>query len=368
MPTLVHPAFHPATDGGLSSAVASYFNSGIKPTTWARYTSACRRFIDWMVASGLSSGGVCPPPSVATLCFYSAHRARSGILPAGIRQELTAVSQLFLAHGFDHPLRDPATGRTLFRLYRVLRGISLRHSAATRTRLPLTTGLLRKIHPVLGVACPWAHPNDLMLLWSALTLGVYGMLRISEFSCPGATKSSEWSTRRGDIHLVSEETGEMLVLTLRDSKTDYARQGVTLKIFANGSSTCPVAAFKAYAAVSSHRQQGDPLYTLEDGSFLARDRLTVALRRALAHVGYDPLLFASHSLRIGGVVSAAACGAGIQTLKKLGRWVSDCVLTYLQLPDAMVRDAHRGMGAVSDADLENSDLRHKAYAARSDDL
>ena len=109
------------------------------------------------------------------------------------------------------------------------------------------------------------------------------------------------------------------------------------------------------------------LFTQTDGTYMTRDRITRVLRASLAHLGFDPVLYASHSLRIGGVVSASAAGFGIETLKKLGRWASDAVLVYLQLPESVLRSAHRGMGSVSDDALENDDLRQRAFAARRGD-
>lgn len=359
-----HPSFELQADGGLTEAVGRYFNGGIKDSTWARYESACRQFLDFMVHAGRTRNGVCPLPSEMDLIFYAAHRARRGTRPAGIRQELTAVGQLFTAHGLEHPILKGANGRMGIRLHRVLRGIAVHHSSARRTRLPLTVGLLRKIRPVLGVACPWLEPQDQRMYWAALCLGVYGMLRISELAAPRARQSSLATTRLADIQEVRGNEGAVLRVSLRCSKADFTRQGVTLKVYENGTETCPIAAFRSYLQGRADRLPDRPAFIQQDGSYLTRDRLTAVLRQSLAFLGFDPKAYASHSLRIGGVVSAAAAGYGIETLKKLGRWASDAVLVYLQLPEAMIRTAHKDMSRVSDHDLENSDVRSRAFAAR----
>lgn len=341
-----------------------YFNGGIKDSTWTRYESACRQFLDFMIHAGRTRGRVCPLPTELDLIFYAAHRARRGIKPAGIRQELTAIGQLFTAHGLEHPILNRTNGRMGLRLHRVLRGIAVHHSSTKRTRLPLTVGLLRKVKTVLGVACPWLGPQDRKMYWAALCLGVYGMLRISEIAAPRAKQSSLATTRVADIREVQEGEGAVLRITLRCSKTDFTRQGVTMKVYENGTDTCPIAAFRSYLRECAGRRPDRPAFVQQDGSYLTRDRLTTVLRQCLAFLGFDPASYASHSLRIGGVVSAAAAGYGIETLKKLGRWASDAVLVYLQLPEAMIRAAHNDMSRVSDDALENSDIRNRAFAAR----
>ena len=366
-PVLSHPSFDHRSDGGLTNSIGEYFDGGIKKSTRARYFSACMAFVAWMVAARRTWRGLCPAPTEVDLCFFAGHRARQGILPGGVRKELTAVGQWFRAHGFPHPLIDPITGKGLFRLYRVMRGITLAHSTATRTRLPLTTGLLRRLRTVLRLACPWLCDADVELYWCALTLGVYGMLRVGEFVAPAVSSSTEFTTRRSDLQLVEEDNGGVLILHLRDSKTDYARQGVTIRIHENRSETCPVAAYRRVATARPTRATDSVLFTQTDGTYMTRDRITRVLRASLAHLGFDPVLYASHSLRIGGVVSASAAGFGIETLKKLGRWASDAVLVYLQLPESVLRSAHRGMGSVSDDALENDDLRQRAFAARRGD-
>lgn len=202
--------------------------------------------MDFMIWAGRTRNGVCPLPSEMDLIFYASHRARRGIRPAGIRQELTAVGQLFTAHGLDHPILVRTKANSGLRLHRVLRGIAERHSATKRTRLPLTVGLLRKLKPVLGLACPWLRAPDRDMYWAALCLGVYGMFRISELAAPKAKQSVLGTTRLADIQENRGDDGAILLVRLRCSKTDFTRQGVTIKVFENGTETCPVNAYRRY--------------------------------------------------------------------------------------------------------------------------
>ena len=56
------------------------------------------------------------------------------------------------------------------------------------------------------------------------------------------------------------------------------------------------------------------------------------LRSHLASLGFDPKLFAGHSLRRGGASFAYHSGVPIELIKALGDWRSDTILIYLTMP------------------------------------
>ena len=56
------------------------------------------------------------------------------------------------------------------------------------------------------------------------------------------------------------------------------------------------------------------------------------LRNHLASLGFDPKLFAGHSLRRGGASFAYQRGVPIELFKAFGEWHSDTILIYLTMP------------------------------------
>ena len=89
--------------------------------------------------------------------------------------------------------------------------------------------------------------HNKLMYWSASTLAFFGFLRSPEYVSTSTSKYSKNRTllyqdvliKRGRIHL-----------TIRASKTDPFREGVTLLIAPTHHSICPVPALKRYLAKS----------------------------------------------------------------------------------------------------------------------
>ncbi len=96
-------------------------------------------------------------------------------------------------------------------------------------------------------------------------------------------------------------------MQLRRSKTDRFGHSVTLVIGPTGTSTCPVAAMRAFLCKRNHSRNG-PLFVLQCGRFLTRRRVSFMLRVLLHSAGVDPTGYSSHSFRIGAATTAAAAG------------------------------------------------------------
>ena len=52
----------------------------------------------------------------------------------------------------------------------------------------------------------------------------------------------------------------------------------------------------------------EPLFTLENGTYMTRNRVITVLRSCLLSFGIDPSLFGTHSFGVGGCVAASAAG------------------------------------------------------------
>lgn len=95
----------------------------------------------------------------------------------------------------------------------------------------------------------------------------------------------------------------------------------------DGSSTCPVAALKAYLSM---RPIGEgELFVHADARLLTRYQFSVVLRLALCKIGLDAHQFASHSFCIGEATSAAVAGFGEQEIQQIGRWRSRAFHGYV---------------------------------------
>jgi len=215
----------------------------------------------------------------------------------------------------------------------------------------VTTDLLRRIIAIL----PTAQPLDTLLYECAFSLAVYGMLRVSEFTCP-KTGSFDASLQANlqDLKVYRASNGhDYATLLIRAAKADVFRNTSMITIHATGQSDCPVRIIERYLATRQHSGPGTPLFVLENGNYLTRGRVSVTLRTALRKLGMAEECYAPHSFRIGATVSLAAAGVPGYVIAILGRWSSDCYLLYLKLTPKMLGDVYKKMGAISAQDVQS---------------
>ena len=98
----------------------------------------------------------------------------------------------------------------------------------------------------------------------------------------------------------------MLEIKIKASKTDQARKGVSLFVGHTQTSLCPVTAILAYMAVRGTAP--GPLFLLNDGTTLTRQKLVKMVQSTLQLAGIDPRGYSGHSFHIGAVTIAAAKG------------------------------------------------------------
>ena len=216
-------------------------------------------------------------------------------------------------------------------LYYTLRGIR-RTQGTTHNRpkrLPVTTHHLLHIKQYLANSAHNSHNKR--LLWAAVTIAFFGLLRVSEYTAQHVSDYDPSSTL-----LITDVTFDSTLscasITLRASKTDPFRQGCCVRIGATGNALCPVSALWHFRHWCHH--QAGPLFTFADGSFLTRHRIAALFTECLPSINLS-----THSLRIGGASALASAGHSDSSIMLLGRWTSSCFQRYLRISDSTIRKA-----------------------------
>lgn len=133
------------------------------------------------------------------------------------------------------------------------------------------------------------------------------------------------------------EERQMLEVYVRKAKNDQAGQGHTVRIAeAKDSPICPV--FWVRLLLLKQRNGGScRLFHTYEGTSLHRSTPCSILQKWITrinsmsnHAYGDPMLYGSHSCRIGGVTAAHAAGVNMTLVKQHGNWGSDVVYEYIQ--------------------------------------
>ena len=117
---------------------------------------------------------------------------------------------------------------------------------------------------------------------------------------------SRYHLAYGDVQINSRVEPSWIEVVVKQSKCDQFGSGVTLSVGATHSDLCPVAAMLGYL-VQCGSAPG-PLFTLDDGRLLTRDRFVSAMRTTLTNGSIDPSQYAGHSFRVEAATTAALQG------------------------------------------------------------
>jgi len=193
----------------------------------------------------------------------------------------------------------------------------------TEARQPLT------IDQLIGLVtlCDELGP-DAPTYKFAYILAYFAMLRRSNIA-PNWPQQFD-ATRhpvRGDIQI----TPLGLAIRLRWAKNMQSptEQVIYLPVI-HGHILDPMPIFCQMLAVSPTTALEQPLLTLQSGRPLAATNLHDFLKKAIAHMGYDPSNYGMHSLRIGSATFMKSRGCTQLQIQRHGLWKSDAVNLYLR--------------------------------------
>ena len=160
----------------------------------------------------------------------------------------------------------------------------------------------------------------------------YGMLRISEIaSGPHCIKAT-------DVHI--GENKLKILFVLRSSKTHGKDSKPQLVKITGGQSDlyrtykqrnyCPFSILRNYSAIRpSCHNINEPFFIFSDRTPVKPAQFRATLKNILLRIGLNPKLYGSHSFRSGRSTDLYSGNISLETIRKLGRWRSGAVYTYL---------------------------------------
>jgi hypothetical protein len=304
--------------------------AAIGKSTTRSYDSAFR---SWTTFCGLPTVNLDPfQPKEEYLCFYAAwafSRSPRPLAYSSIKVYLSGIRTSLIHFGFTFP---PYSEMPL--LERQLIGYRRIRHTVRRTQKPLTPHILNQLYGRRG------STSDDLVMWAALTCGVYGLFRTGELTIASA---HEPYLQRSACFL--EGPGHYR-LHLDASKTDIFRQGADVHIMGNGSLSCPASALTAMLALRPSSLPSEPLFRLSNGRALTRDRLISFMHRLLTLGGINPDGYSGHSMRRGGAQALFDAGISERDIQVYGRWRSWCFRLYFSLTTDSLSSFSRKMSRV----------------------
>ena len=122
----------------------------------------------------------------------------------------------------------------------------------------------------------------------------------------------------------------MLVIHLKSPKEEVISTGVNVELFATGTFSCPVSAWKKWRQVDKYRlSPTKPVFRTPEGKCFTGAQFNEDLKLLLGkYVNYDKNKFLSHSFRAGMASMMALAGYGDEEIMRQGRWNSQAFKLY----------------------------------------
>ena len=254
---------------------------------------------------------------------YVSYLSLKHLSSATVKVYCSGIRSFSIIQGFGLPSQE------FHRLKLAIRSLDI-NTYVSNKKLPITLEILHKLIPHMSNSY-----NDIML-WAAMTLAHFGLLRSSEFTINTVYDPNvhlSWSDL--SFH-VSDDQIEYIKIHIKRSKTDHLNKGVYICIGCSKTQVCAYCAIRSYHSLHIRTfnkvRDPKPLLTFHNGVYLSRTLLITNLKMYLALAGIDPQQYSSHSFRIGGATSAAAAGLADWEIKILGRWTSDTYQRYIRTP------------------------------------
>ncbi|VDI03471.1 Hypothetical predicted protein [Mytilus galloprovincialis] len=142
---------------------------------------------------------------------------------------------------------------------------------------------------------------------------------------------------------------DLVVLKLKQSKTDPFRKGINIQLHKLGQLICPYTILLEYIQIRkelSPTNQTDPLFITIDKKPLERQYFITCIKKVLDICGFNSSHYNGHSFRIGAATSAGKAKIEDHLIKTLGRWTSDSYIRYIRVTPASIKTAQSRLGRI----------------------
>ena len=286
-------------------------SNSLSSNTWSTYETALNALHNFRTAYKLNQ--VWPVP-IDQLSLFIAHMSLKQFSVNTARTYISALSSV-------HKFKGIQDCTNHFIIQKMLSGMSKTNSPRD-TRQPITFNLLHIIIANLPNVCLSTY--ETCLFSAVFQVAFFGFFRVGELV---ETKSGRPGIMKSDVTLLKDPG--RVNFNLRHSKGDRSRHGVLVTLTAlPNHRLCPVRAMEHYFTIRPVEPHA--AFVHFDHTNLTRYQFQAVLKKTLVYSGLPSDNFKSHSFRIGAATSAALNGVDAEIIQKLGRWGSNCYLSYIR--------------------------------------
>ena len=298
--------------------------ASVAPETRRAYFSRLKHFFSWCEDEGVPAF----PTSPEILAAYIAHLSDTGAAYSTVGQTMAAISAAHKAEGLSSP-----TDSLLIK--KLVKGYRREHGTAPQRKDAATVEIVRAM---LAVILQDNSPKAIRDA-AVIALGFAGAFRRSELS----------ALKMDDLKWTLRDDEEVLLITVRRSKTDQEGQGMIKAIFpGKEENTSPTALLKCWLSLLGNPTDGPLFREVLKGGRITDKRLNaqsirLIVKQAAAATGLT-LDLSAHSLRSGFVTTAIRQGKTERSImNQTGHRSSQTLRGYFQREDAIEDNAAKDL-------------------------
>ncbi|XP_069812353.1 pneumococcal serine-rich repeat protein-like isoform X1 [Dendropsophus ebraccatus] len=302
----------PSFSLGAGEHLRPLLESSLSDATWSSHGKAWEEWLACAAGLDWSHPMVCKQVTWT----YLTNLRRAGVSAMVARKRLSGVSFMLRLWGLADSTKDLAVKL-------VLRGWK-KEVVHRDKRRPISFSLLQQLIVSLRELC--SSPYEVVVFQAAFSLAFFGALRVSELVALSKTKPS--GLRLPDVVILPNS----IKIFIRKSKTDIYAAGAWLAVNRLSGDYCPVHLVEEYVKIRPAQPETTlPQFLVhEDGSAVTKYQFESLFKKCLVAVGADPKEYGTHSFRIGAATVADALGMSGESVRRLGRWASDCYKRYVR--------------------------------------
>ena len=207
------------------------------------------------------------------------------------------------------------------------------HNDRVRTRLPIQKAMMLELLKTVQQYCIQEinQPYLNALFQAMISTAYFGLFRVSEFTGgPHAIKAI-------DTHIADNKTKVLFVLCSSKTHGLYTKLQL-VRISSrelgtgrnNNKAFCPYKLLNDYFLLRpTYDTPYEPLFIFRDRTPVTSSQFRSYLKFILNKAGFNEKLYGTHSLHSGRATDLLKFHIPVSTIKKIGRWSSNIVYTYL---------------------------------------